>query len=87
MSLCRLGCCLKIHITKTQILTSTLHLYYNFEAPTKNPLQTPKNNGEVPHNRLIMNIQLRNNNGGVAPNKLIIDEQFKNNMQECFSKK
>ena len=26
----------------------------NFETPTKNPPQTPKNYGEVPPNRLIM---------------------------------
>ena len=59
----------------------------NFKAPTKNPSQTPKHNGELPPNRLTMNNQLRNNNGRVAPNKIIIDEQFKNNIQECFSKK
>ena len=75
---------LKIHITKTQILTSTLHLYVTI---SKHPLKTPKNNGKVPPNRLIMNNQLRNNNGGVASNKIIMDEQFKNNIQECLSKK
>ena len=58
-----------------------------WEAPTKNPPQTPKNNREVLPNTLIMNNQLTSNNGGVAPNKPIIDEQFKSNIQECFSKK
>ena len=59
----------------------------NFKTPTKNPPQTPKNNEEVPPNRLIMNNQLKNNNGEEAPNETIIDVQFKNNIQECFSKK
>ena len=58
----------------------------SFETPTKNPPHTPKNNGEVLPNKLIMNNQLRNNNRGVAPNKPIIDEQLKNNIQEYFSK-
>ena len=59
----------------------------NFETSTKNPPQTPKNNEEIPPNRLIMNNQFKRNNEGVASNKIIINEQFKNNMQECFSKK
>ena len=79
---------LKIHITKTHILTSTLPLYVTI---SKHPLKThhkhQKNNEEVPPNRLIMKNQPRNNNLEMPLNKIIIDEQFKNNIQECFSKK
>ena len=79
---------LTIHITKTQILTSTLHLCVTI---SKHPLKThhkhQNNKREARLNRLIMNKQLWNNNGGGSLNKLVIDEQFKNNIQGCFSKK